>query len=255
MVHAEVDPREIDMVVAFSGMGDWDYPKDANLLPKALGLVNAVCWTLDTACASFISALKCAHALIASGLHHRVAIVMCMNWSSRGSRPGASVPGLGDGAAAVIVEGGVAESSLLGVREQSDPEGFDLVMLRSAHAAGELTHFEFSTDPRFRDYLQNEALTVVRELLGETGTSPDSISWMLAHQPSLGTLERWADSLDIDPSRVLSTFATAGNLSAASIPMTLEHYVRQDPRIERGDKLLFYAPGAGMHLAAMLWQY
>ena len=28
MNRAELDPREIDLVIAFSGMGDWDFPKD-----------------------------------------------------------------------------------------------------------------------------------------------------------------------------------------------------------------------------------
>ncbi|MCB9585665.1 MAG: hypothetical protein H6718_09715 [Polyangiaceae bacterium] len=254
LARAELDPREIDFVIAFSGMGDWDFPKDVNLLPGKLGLEHAACWTLDTACASFISALKCAHALIASKLQHRIAIVTSMSWSSRGIADGTNNTSLGDGAAAVIVEGGFDETSLLGVREKTDSSAFDFVTLPSSHARGELTHFEFSSDPRYRDYFMQEALSVPRELFGESNLYPEDIDWFIPHQANLGMMERWAEALDIPAKKLLTTFDSAGNLSAVNIPLTLDHFV-QSGHVQRGQKLLFFAPGAGMHLAAMLWQY
>ncbi|MCA9634252.1 MAG: hypothetical protein KC766_41690 [Myxococcales bacterium] len=254
MNRAELDPREIDLVIAFSGMGDWDFPKDVNLLPGRLGLEHAACWTLDTACASFISALKCAHALISSKLQHRVAIVTSMNWSTRGIGPGTNHSSLADGAAAVIVEGGFDEGSLLGVRERTDSSGFDFVTLPSPHARGGLTHFEFSSDPRYKDYFMQEALSVPRELLGESDVFPGDVDWFIPHQASMGLIERWTEALDIPATRLLTTFGSAGNISAVNIPLTLDHYIAEG-RIERGHRLLFFAPGAGMHLAAMLWRY
>lgn len=254
MTKGSLDPREIDFVIAFSGMGDWEFPKDVNLLPGKLGLEHAACWTLDTACASFISAMKCAHALISSKLQHRIAIVTSMNWSTRGIAPGTNGSSLGDGAAAVIVEGGFEEGSLLGVREQTDSSAFDFVMLPSAHARGELTHFEFSTDPRYREYFDREALSVPRELLGESDVFPEDIDWFIPHQANLGMVERWTESLGIPAERLLTTFPSAGNLSAVNIPLTLDHFIDKQ-QVERGHKLLFFAPGAGMHLAAMLWRY
>lgn len=254
MSRAELDPREIDFVIAFSGMGDWEFPKDVNLLPGKLGLSQAACWTLDTACASFISAMKCAHALIASKLQHRIAIVTSMSWSQRGIAEGTNNASLGDGAAAVIVEGGCETSSLIGVREHTDSSAFDFVMLPSAHARGELTHFEFSSDPHYREYFMEEALRVCRELLGESDVVPEDVDWFVPHQANVGMMERWADALGVAPPRLLTTFPTAGNLSAVNIPLTLDHFI-QAGRIERGQTLLFFAPGAGMHLAAMLWRY
>ncbi len=254
MTKVALDPREIDFVIAFSGMGDWEFPKDVNLLPGKLGLEHAACWTLDTACASFISAMKCAHALIASKLQHRIAIVTSMSWSERGIAPGTNNTSLGDGAAAVIVEGGFEAGGLLGVREQTDSSAFDFVMLPSAHARGELTHFEFSADPRYRDYFNQEALGVPRELLGETDVFPEDIDWFIPHQANLGMVERWTESLGISAPRLLTTFNFAGNLSAVNIPLTLDHFITQG-QIQRGHTLLFFAPGAGMHLAAMLWRY
>ncbi|MEZ4371881.1 MAG: 3-oxoacyl-[acyl-carrier-protein] synthase III C-terminal domain-containing protein [Polyangiaceae bacterium] len=254
MNRGELDPREIDFVIAFSGMGDWDFPKDVNLLPGKLGLEHAACWSIDTACASFISAMKCAHALIASNLQRRIAIVTSMNWSSRGIAEGTNNTSLGDGAAAVIVESGFSDGSLIGVREKTDSSAFDFVMLPSAHARGELTHFEFSSDPRYRDYFMQEALSVPRELFGETSIQPEDVDWFIPHQANLGMVERWADALDIPAKKLLTTFDSAGNLSAVNIPLTLDRFI-QSGHIERGHKLLFFAPGAGMHLAAMLWRF
>ncbi|MGE3674798.1 MAG: 3-oxoacyl-[acyl-carrier-protein] synthase III C-terminal domain-containing protein, partial [Polyangiaceae bacterium] len=149
---------------------------------------------------------------------------------------------------------GFSEGSLISVREKTDSSAFDFVMLPSAHARGKLTHLEFSSDPRYRDYFMQEALSVPRELFGETSIQPEDVDWFIPHQANLGMVERWADALDIPAKKLLTTFDSAGNLSAVNIPLTLDRFV-QSGHIERGHKLLFFAPGAGMHLAAMLWRF
>jgi 3-oxoacyl-[acyl-carrier-protein] synthase III len=252
--HACLKPDAVDLVLCFSGMPDFHFPKDGNLVLEELGITNAACWNVDTACASFISALNIAQAMITTERFQCVLVVMTMNWVHRGMDPATNIASLGDGAAAVVVQAG-RRDSLLGAVERTDPEGFDFVQLKSSDATHKGETFSFSSDPRYRDYFAKQALLPVRELFQKTGVAPEQVTWMLAHQPSSKQVLRWADSLQLAPEKVLNTFATTGNLSAVNIPMILDTYVNQQPCIQRGDTLLFFAPGAGMHLAAMLWTY
>ena len=250
--HAQCAREEIDLVIGFSGMPDFEYPKDTNLLKQSLGLDDAACWSLDTACSSFISALKCAHALIAAGHHRKVLVVMTMSWTGRGiDRARTDYATLGDGAAACIVES-AASDSLLGVREETDPGGFDFVTLRSPFANGAAQFFEFSKDEKYRSYFVDRALAPARSLLADVGTE---VTWFLGHQASQRLLLKWCDALSIPAERCLSTFSQVGNMSAVNIPLTLSHFVRVQPKIRPGDTLMFFSPGAGMHLAAMLWRF
>jgi 3-oxoacyl-[acyl-carrier-protein] synthase-3 len=251
--HAACAPADIDLVIGFSGMPDYEYPKDTNLLKQTLGLSNAACWTLDTACSSFISALKCAHGLILAGHHERVLLVMTMIWTRRGvDREQTDYATLGDGAAACVVERADSDG-LLGVRETTDPEGFDFVTLASPFATGAAEHFEFSSDEKYRSYFVERALAPAHALLASTPSQ--EVTWFLGHQASQRLLLKWCAALSIPEERCLSTFPQVGNLSAVNIPMTLAHFVRDEPRVKRGDTLMFFSPGAGMHLAAMLWRY
>ncbi|MEM7156433.1 MAG: ketoacyl-ACP synthase III [Myxococcota bacterium] len=251
---AGVDPGDVDLLLCFSGMPDYQYPKDANLLLDRIGLSNATTWSIDTACASFISALACAHSVIEAGLHRRVLVVMVMSWVHRGIDPHTDYSSLGDGAAAVVVEADET-GSLVGVLERNDPGAFDFVRLRSPFATGNEEHFEFSHDPRYREYFGVTVLEPVRQLLQRTDTAPEQIDWFLPHQVGLTLQQLWADALGIGRDRGLTTFPTTGNMSAVNIPMILDHHLQPGTaKIQRGDLMLLFAPGAGMHLSAMLWR-
>ncbi len=226
--HAQCAREKIDLVIGFSGMPDFEYPKDTNLLKKSLGLASAACWTLDTACSSFVSTLKCAHALIVAGHYHKVLIVMTMSWTARGiDRAKTDYATLGDGAAACLLEPSDADC-LLGVREEIDPEGFDFVSLKSPFANGADQFFEFSKDEKYRSYFVDRALTPARSLLADVGSE---VTWFLGHQASQRLLLKWCDAFSIPSERCLSTFPQVGNMSAVNIPLTLSHFVRVQPKI------------------------
>ncbi len=253
LANAKLSPRDVDLVIGFSGMPDYEFPKDTNLLVQTLGIERAACWTVDTACASFLTALRIGHTMIATGQHRRVLVVTSMIWTRRGlDREHTDYSSLGDGAAAAVLEP-AAEPSLLDAAELTDAEGFDFVTLKSPFATGQAEHFAFSSDPKYRSYFVDRALTPARELLKRR--DPKDVRWLVAHQASVGLSTRWAEALGIPPERGLHTFGETGNLSAVNIPMILDHFVNREPKITRGDTLLLFAPGAGMHLSALLWRY
>ncbi len=273
---AGLQPTDLDGAIVFSGMPDFEYPKDGNAVVHRLGASRAAVWSIDTACASFVTGLEAARLRIMAGGLRRVLVLMVMNWVHRGTDEADDHSLQGDGAAAVIVEHEKAEeSSFLGFRERTSGEHFSYLELPSpffesagtqdeteAGAAGGrapaghgLPTFRFGTDPAHGRFLVSGCLGPGRELLEETGTAPDQISWMIAHQSGRRLPRIWARSLGIPTERLLSTYEEAGNLSAVNIPLTLHHYTVTEPKIQPGDRILFFAPGAGLHTAAMLWRW
>ncbi len=284
---AQLKATDLDAAIVFSGMPDYEYPKDGNAILHRLGARNASCWNLDTACASFISGLDAARLRIAGGSARHVLVLMIMNWVGRGIDRTADYSTTGDGAAAVIVSasdsGANADRGFCGVRESTHGEHFGYLELPSPFAGSasggpsdeqsdtnakqqaqvELPHFRFGSDPAHGKFLMSACLEPARQLLRETDTTPESVDWFLAHQPGTRLPRIWAKSLGIAPERLLSTYGECGNMSAVNIPMTLHRYATASadssqpngdaPRLKRGDRLLFFAPGAGLHVSAMLW--
>lgn len=251
---ADVSGEEVDLIIGYSGMPDFLYPKDTNVLVRELGANRAAAWTLDTACASCISALVTADALISAGRHHTVLIVQTMSWVTRGiEREQTDYSSIGDGAAALVLKRS-DEPGLLGVVERTDPRGFDFVQLRSPYATGAPEWIEFSSDPKYREYFGVTVLEVIRELYEETGLAGADFDWFIAHQVGPTLVSLWAKSVGIPPERVLHTYAETGNMSAANIPHIID-VARAGGRISAGDRALIFAPGAGMHLAALAWQF
>lgn len=275
LINAQMSPDRLDAAIVFSGMPDFVYPKDGNAILHALGATNAACWNLDTACASFITGLEAARLRILGGGATHVLVLMIMSWVNRGIDRSGDFSAVGDGAAAVIVSRDQEHDSFVGIREATHGEHFGYLELPSPFAAptdsagdsisqSRLPAFSFGEDPKHGRFLMSACLQPAKQLLAETDTLPESVDWFLAHQPGTRLPKIWARGLGIAPERLLSTYGTCANLSAVNIPMTLAHFaggvcqwgeqtVRSQSKIKRGDRVLFFAPGAGLHVAASLW--
>ena len=275
--NAALSAHEIDAAIIFSGMPDYEYPKDGNAIMHAIGATNASCWNLDTACASFITGLEAARLRIEAGGARRVLVVTVMNWVNRGVDRTGDFSAVGDGAAAVIVERRESDrGSFLGIREATYGEHFGYLELPSPFVgkAGPKSGpavFQFGADPAHGRFLMSGCLEPAKKLLQETQTDPMTVDWMIAHQPGTRLPKIWARALGIPSDRILSTYENCANMSAVNIPMTLTRYAggsvvtggsdpfagqrEGEPTIRRGQKLLFFAPGAGLHVAAMLWTW
>lgn len=275
--NAGVAAEQLDAAIVFSGMPDYEYPKDGNAILHRLGAGRASCWNLDTACASFITGLEAARLRVAAGGASHVLVLMIMNWVGRGVDQSHDYSSTGDGAAAVVVSGSYnnaddTRDSFIGIREATHGEHFGYLELPSPFARSntggpspdnpspaQLPRFVFGNDPAHGKFLMSGCLEPARELLRETESPAESIDWFLAHQPGTRLPRIWAKSLGIQPQKILSTYGECGNMSAVNIPMTLHRYAgpskENEARIKRGDRLLFFAPGAGLHVAAMLWDW
>jgi 3-oxoacyl-[acyl-carrier-protein] synthase-3 len=88
----------------------------------------------------------------------------------------------------------------------------------------------------------SEAVTAAA---ADAGIEVSDVDWFIPHQANQRILEGVAKRLGIDETKVISTVAIHANTSAASIPLALDHGIK-DGRIKRGQLLLLEAMGGGL---------
>ena len=57
LTKGNIDPATIDTVLSYTGVADHETPKDVYGIINGAGCDGAMAWTIDTACASFLSHL------------------------------------------------------------------------------------------------------------------------------------------------------------------------------------------------------
>ena len=254
---ANLTPLDIDFVLFFSGIPDYEVPKDGNLVIKELGAKNANVWTVDTACASFISQIRLAELFLFHKQYKHILLINTMNWVNRVIDKKSGYSLVGDGSASVVLTT-KKEKDLMTLSptvEKTEPDYFDFLELKSPLVTKQNELIHFSYDPKHTKFFLKNATLPANELLERENILGKDIDWFIAHQTGIPMLERWCKSLDIDPKKNLNTYHESANMSSVNIPYILHKYIYEEPCILPGQKILFFAVGAGLHVATMLFEY
>lgn len=246
-----IDPKSIDTIICYSAVSDYETPRDVYKIANDIGCDGAMCWTIDTACASFLTHLHCACSLSLGG-KKRILIINTLNWVSRAfSKDDDQYAG--DGAGAVIVESSNS-THYIACKEISSTAQFEFITLKTAQVSGKREEIKFTTN-RNTIIRSIEILPeIAQQLLDENSIKKDDINWVISHQPGIPAIERWHDILDIPINKNLNTYDLYGNMSAANIPVTLDYFMTEKPVLKKDDLILFFSAGAGIHVAATLYR-
>jgi len=156
----------------------------------------------------------------------------------------------GDGAGAIVVEpregqGTKADQGLLGFALRADGNKTDLLYVDGGPATtGTVGHLRMLGNQVFRHAVVNiaEAITAC---CAASNIEVSDVDWFVPHQANQRIIKGVGDRLGLDEDKVISTVAIHANTSAASIPLALDHAIR-DGRIKRGDMVLLEAMGGGL---------
>ena len=95
-----------------------------------------------------------------------------------------------------------------------------------------------------------------REVIQDAGFDVDAIDWWIPHQANSRIIEACRRQLKIPQQKTLSTLARYGNSSAATIPLTLDYFLREpNCKIRAGDLVLLTCAAAGATSAAVLLRW
>ncbi|MBP2115917.1 ketoacyl-ACP synthase III [Paenibacillus silagei] len=252
--------QDVDMVLVATSTPDFSFPSVASIVQNTLGIpLTAGAIDLSAACAGFVYALHTAHALVSSGLHHKVLVIGADTLSKITDYTDRSTCILfGDGAGAVLVErsGSGAQDDFMGYHLGSDGSGAQHVYRTGL--AEKVNGVELSGTGLLvqngREVFKWAVRTVpqgVQQVLKNAGADIAEVDWFIPHSANLRMIEPICERLNYPLEQALYSLEAFGNTSAASIPLALDLGIREG-KVRSGQQVLLYGFGAGLTHAGQL---
>jgi 3-oxoacyl-[acyl-carrier-protein] synthase-3 len=222
-------------------------PDLAPRVQLGLGAERAFAFDLGCACGGFIYALSVAHGYLQNPRFSR-GLVVASDHSRRRVRPATRAALLfGDGAAAAVVAAETQAGFTLrdyelcsdGARNDImdvDADGFLVAHLRQR----ELNQLAVSS-----------LLSAGRRLLERQALTFADVDFIVPHSGTAGIQAMLAETLGLPRSKILTNLPSVGNLTAASIPTALVHFLDLGT-LRAGQRVLLLAVGLGWHYVAAL---
>ena len=249
-------PSDIDLIVCATSTPDMVFPSTACLIQRDLGISGCPAFDVQAVCSGFIYALTVADSMIRTGVARRALVVGTEVFSRLlDFRDRTTCVLFGDGAGAVVLEAsdqpGIVASCL-----HADGQHVALLNVPGNVSGGRiLGDATLKMDGQAVFKLAVSVLDkAAHEVLDAAGRDASCIDWLVPHQANLRIMQGTAKKLKLPYDRIVVTVDQHGNTSAASIPLALDHGVRNG-QIQRGQTLMLEGVGGGFTWGAVLVDY
>jgi 3-oxoacyl-[acyl-carrier-protein] synthase-3 len=253
---AGISACDIDLIVLATATPDQTFPATATLVQHALGCNGGIAFDVAAVCSGFLYAVGVADSMVRSGMAKRALVIgsetfsRILDWEDR-----TTCVLFGDGAGAIILEAqdtdGDAGRGILATRLHADGAHNQLLYVDGGPSTtGTVGKLRMKGREVFRHAVTNLASVLV-EVLDDVGLTAGDIDWVVPHQANARILDATARKLGLAPEKVIVTVDQHANTSAASVPLALDHAVR-DGRIKQGDLVMLEAMGGGFTWGASL---
>ncbi|NBV89915.1 MAG: ketoacyl-ACP synthase III [Actinobacteria bacterium] len=252
---AKLSPTEIDLVILATFTHRYATPSAAAEVSALIGAENAAAVDVGAACAGFAYALGMADAAVRAGTAKKVLVIGAekisevIDFDDRGT---AFL--FGDGAGAAVV--GATEAQGIGPTVWgADGSQMDAIIMNpDVFTAGrDKTNSVLTMQGQkvFRWAISSMG-DVCQRALAAAQVTADDIAAFVPHQANLRITSALVKSLGFPESVVIAKdIESAGNTSAASIPLALDR-LRKDGQLNSGDLVLLVGFGAGLAYAAQV---
>lgn len=240
---------DIDLIVVATTTPDRVFPSTACLLQSRLDIHGCPAFDIQAVCTGFVYALGVADKFVRTGSARNALVVgaetfsRIIDWTDRNT-----CVLFGDGAGAVVLTADQAPG----------------ILSTHLHADGDyanLLHVPKGVSDNLHDVVNGEAYVemaggevfkmavktlgrIVDETLSANKMTRSDVQWLVPHQANTRIIEATARKLRLPMDKVVQTVAEHGNTSAASIPLALNHAIRQG-LIAHGEHILLEGFGGG----------
>jgi 3-oxoacyl-[acyl-carrier-protein] synthase III len=272
---AGLEAKDIDCIILATLSPDILFPGTATFLQTKLGISGengCACYDIRQQCSGFVYGLQMADALIRTGLYRHVLLVGAelhshsLDFTTRGRD-------------IMVLFGDAAGAVVLGAEETSDPRAGVIYTKVGADGSGaldlhqkviEIAKLPFvQYDWKNRDENQTmypqmngkrvflraiRAMTLAtNEALAKTGLTWKDVDWFVPHQANLRINEMVVQYAEIPPEKALNSIQFYGNTTAATVPLTIDHWKRAG-KVKQGDLILSAVFGAGYTFGAAVFR-
>lgn len=253
---AGVSPADIDYIICSNVVNEYVTPALSCIVQGAVG-AKCACVDVNAACSGFIYALDMADDRIKSGKAKTILVLAAeeptrmVDWSDR-----SMCVLFGDGAGAVVV----TEGDELFVSRLTTKSMLDCLYYRRRLEPTPYVETEEISGPMYmngREVFRTAVLSSSRDIshiLKEAGLTPIDIKYYVLHQANMRIVDAIANYLKLDMSHFPHNVEYSGNTSSASVPLLLDTLSREG-KLQRGDKILMSAFGAGFTTGACIIEW
>ncbi len=255
---ADVNPREIDLIIVATATPEYPFPATACLVQDAIGAERAGAFDLEAGCSGFVYGLSAAAGMIRGEMYNTILVVgaetlsRIVDWNDR-----ATCVLFGDGAGAVLLRGSAEPGGVVASVLGADGSGGELLTLPgggSRHPAGPDTvlskmHYIKMNGREVYRFATRVMAQAAKQAVERAGWRLDEIDLFIPHQANLRIIDSAAKALHLPADKVFVNLERYGNTSAASIPIALCEAIDAG-RIQPGDHLVMVGFGAGLTWAS-----
>lgn len=253
---AGVSAQDIDLIIVATSTPDMVFPSTAAILQHKLGIAGCPVFDVQAVCSGFIYALTVADALIRTGSASKALVVgsevfsRLLDFNDR-----TTCVLFGDGSGAVVLEASDSPG-ILATDIHADGKHAGILCVPGHVSGGHILG-----DPLLK--MDGQAVfklavgvleDTARAVLAKAGKTEVDIDWLIPHQANIRIMTSTARKLKLPMDKVVVTVDQHGNTSAASIPLALDHAVRQG-RVKKGDTLMLEGVGGGFTWGAVLLDF
>lgn len=251
---AGLTAQDIDLIIVATSTPDMVFPSTAAILQNKLGITNGCpVFDVQAVCSGFVYALTVADAMIRAGTTRRALVVgaevfsRILNFNDR-----TTCVLFGDGAGAVVLEAS-EEPGILASDLHADGSHVGILCVPGHVSGGEVLGSPLLTmDGQAVFKLAVSVLDkAARATLDKAGLTEADIDWLIPHQANIRIMQSTARKLKLSMDKVVVTVDQHGNTSAASIPLALDHAVRNG-QVKKGQNVLLEGVGGGFTWGAVL---
>src|SRR3982751_1115719 len=260
---AEVDPKEVDLILVATATPDMLFPATACFVQKKIGAKNAACLDISAACAGFIFGLEIAQQFITSHTYDTVLVIgadkltSITNWSDRNT-----CVLFGDGAGAAVLRHRGSPHGVITTHIGSDGQYTNILFMPGGGSRCPITRenveMNLVTIHMTGKEVYKQAVTAMlnasKKALDQAGLSIEDIACVIPHQANLRIMEAIADRLGISRDHKFVNLDRYGNTSAAAGGIALDEANRTQ-RIKRGDYVLMVVFGGGLTWASTVIEW
>jgi 3-oxoacyl-[acyl-carrier-protein] synthase-3 len=246
---AGVAAEALDFVILANWSERRYVPDFAPRVQQALGARRAFAFDVGCACAGFIYGLSMAHGYLQNPRFRR-GLVLASDRSTQRLRPRSRATLVfGDAAAAMVVEGDAGRGSRLIDYELHTDGAYNDIMAVDGDG-----FLQPKIKQRELNQLAGRSLArASRALLERQQLSLGDIDWFLPHSGTAGVQAMLAEQLGAPPEKTLNNLVDVGNVTTASIPVSLAHFLERGV-VKPGDRVLSAAVGLGWQYCAVLYR-
>ncbi|MFT6814161.1 MAG: 3-oxoacyl-[acyl-carrier-protein] synthase-3 [Sphingobacteriales bacterium] len=260
---ANLDPKEIELLICATVTPDMPFPATANLIADQVGATNSFSFDIGAACSGFIYSLNTAARLIESGAYKKIVVVggdkmsSIIDYTDR-----ATCIIFGDGAGAVLLEPDITGNGVIDAICKSDGSGHVYLHQKaggsrkpaSAETVAAKEHYVYQEGKAVFKFAVRNMADSAFQIMERNQLTAENVAWLVPHQANKRIIDATAERMGIGPEKVMLNIQKYGNTTNGTIPLCLWEW---EKKMKKGDNIVLAAFGGGFTWGSIYikWAY